>query len=200
MTGGKWYGRRWGLLVALWAGLWLCSGCASLCTKHLTLYRDTQTKGLPTSSQALLLTNPDLARAVAPGANLPAGLPWALKQPAYEADFYLLSLDAVDGQPVYQGLCLDTTTTDSLEVHPGSRRLAVRLELFGPWGQEKVKETVTLDLVPGRVYFLYPGSEGLGNRQLVLKVQYLDLAYDAGVRTRVQDWNRQHQPARTITD
>jgi hypothetical protein len=193
-------GLRLGL--AFLAGAWLLAGCASLCTKHLALYRDVEAKSLPTSAQVLVLTDPQLVQAVtsAPGLNLAAGLPWAPEQPFYNTDYYRLSVDKVDGMPVYQGKCLDTTPTYSLEVRPGERRLLARLDLFGPGGHEKVQEVASLTLEAGGVYFLSPESEPLRNRQLVLKVQRLPQAYDAGLRTRVMDWNRQHYQGRNLAD
>jgi hypothetical protein len=195
---GPWRGWPWLLLVAGVLGL---TGCANLCTKHLLLYREAAAKGQPTSGQALLITDPQLAQVLAPGAaNLNQTLPWAPDQPFYQSDCYQLSMDRVEDQPVYQGLCLDTTSTYSLEVHPGARRLNLRLDLFGPWGKEAVREVTTVDLKAGEVYFLYPEGGAAQKRQLVLKVQPLLKGYDAQVRQRVMDWNRQHYPARTIAD
>jgi hypothetical protein len=191
---------RWPWLL-LAAGIWLLAGCAQLCTKHLLLYREAAAKGQPTSGQALLITDPQLAQALAPGAaNLNSSLPWAPDQPFYESDCYQLSMDRVEDQPVYQGLCLDTTPTYSLEVRPGARRLNLRLNLFGPWGKEAVREAAAVNLEAGVVYFLYPEAEAARNRQLVLKVEPLLKGYDASLRQRVMDWNRQHYPARTIAD
>jgi hypothetical protein len=196
----KWHGILW-LWLALLAGAWLLAGCSQLCTKRLYLYRDAEAKGRPTSGQALLITDPQLAQALAPAAvNLQGGLPWAPEQPFYESDYYQLSMEAVDDQPVYQGLCLDTTPTYSLEVRPGARRLRLSLNLFGPWGREKVQEVAAVNLVPGGVYFLSPEMDAAKSRHLVLKVQRLPQEYDAQLRTRVMDWNRQHLTGRTIAD
>jgi hypothetical protein len=192
---------RWWPWLLLAAGVWGLSGCANLCTKHLLLYREAAARGRPTSGQALLLTDPQLAQALAPGAvNLNNTLPWAPDQPFYQSDCYQLSMDRVNDQPVYQGLCLDTTSTYSLEVGPGGRQLQLRLDLFGSWGKEAVREAVAVDLKAGGVYFLYPEGEAAKRRQLVLKVQPLLKDYDAKLRQRVMDWNRQHYPARTIAD
>jgi hypothetical protein len=194
----QWLGWPW---LALVAGVWLLAGCAQLCTKHLLLFREAAAKGRPTSGQALLITDPQLAQALAPGApNLNGPLPWAPDQPFYESDCYQLSMDAVDDQPVYQGLCLDTPPTYSLEVRPGARRLKLRLNLFGPWGKEAVREVAAVNLKAGGVYFLTPEGGAAQRRQLVLKVQPLLEGYDAKLRQRVMDWNRQHYPARTIAD
>jgi hypothetical protein len=194
-------GPRLGLALML-AGVWLAAGCASLCNKHLALYRDTEAKGPSPAGQALVLTDPQLVQVVLPGSGLQVagGLPWAPEQPSYETDYYRLSVDRVDGIPVYQGKCLDTTPTFSLEMRPGPRRLLVRLDLYGPGGHDKVQETANLNLEAGGVYFLYPDPEAARNRQLVLKVQRLPGAYDPGLRTRIMDWNRGHYPGRNLAD
>lgn len=200
MLARKWHGIWW-LWLALLAGAWLLAGCSELCTKRLYLYRDTEVKGRPTSGQALLITDPQLAQALAPAASdLKGGLPWAPEQPFYESDYYRLSVEAVDDKSVFQGLCLDTTPTFSVEVHPGARRLRARLDLFGSWGREKVQEVTAVNLEAGGVYFLSPENDAVKNRQLVLKVRRLPVAYDAGLRTRVLDWNRQHLTGRSIAD
>jgi hypothetical protein len=199
-TSRKW--RRGSLLLLiLLAAQMLLAGC-SLCTRRLYLFRDTEAKGLPSSQQALLITDPRLARVLSPASaqNFEAAGQWAPEQPAYSSDVYRLSVDQVDGKPVYQGLCLDTQPSYSVEVHPGPRQVRMRLEMFGPWGQEKVQEVSKINLEPGGVYFLRPESEALGNRQLVLKVVRLPNSYDAGLRTQVQNWNRQHEQGRTIAD
>ena len=51
----------WWLWLALLAGVWLLAGCSELCTKRLYLYREAEAKGRPTSGQALLITDPQLA-------------------------------------------------------------------------------------------------------------------------------------------
>lgn len=200
MTGRTWH-RGLLLLLGLLAAQMLLAGC-SLCTKRLYLYRDTEAKGLPTSGQALLITDPQLARAVIASSdlNLEAGGQWAPEQPAYASDVYRLSLEQLDGKAVYQGLCLDTRPTYSVEVHPGSRQVRLRLDMFGPWGQEKAQEVTKITLEPGRVYFLRPEYEALKNRQLMVKVVPLADSYNVGLRTRVQDWNRQHDQGRNIAD
>ena len=122
----------------------MAAGRLRLCTKHLYLYRDTPQK-MPPAEMALLIADPNLAQAALPGANLNlGGAPWAPEQPSYQTETYRLSIEDLDGQKVYQGQCLDTTPTYAVEMRPGNRRIAVRVDLLGPEGQEKFR------LGPGR--------------------------------------------------
>ena len=178
------------LWLGLAASLWLLAGCA-LCTKHLYLYRDTPQK-MPPAEMALLIADPNLAQAALPGANLDlGGAQWAPEQPSYQTEAYRLSIENLDGQKVYQGLCLDTTPTYAVEMRPGSRRIAGRAELLGPGGQEKFNDSVQVNLQAGKVYFIRPDWTELQNKRLVLKVESLPGTYTPEVRARVIDRQRQ---------
>ena len=151
------------LLLALMAAPGLLSGCLdNLCTKRLYIYRDAEPKSLPPADMALLIADPAIVAALLPEAapKITRGLPWAPEQPAYASDFYQLSIDGLDDRLVYQGLCLNITPSYVCEVRPGSRRVMASLNLFGPWGQQSVKDNASLTLEPGGVYFLYPDWEG----------------------------------------
>jgi len=180
------------LLAALLAGTWLLAGCAaSLCTKHLFLFRDTEHKQ-PPSQSALLITDPNLANAVLPQ---PAGYSgggyrWAPEQLAQDEEGYRLSIERVDDRPVYQGLCMDTLPTYAVEVRPGQRRVLLRFDLYGPWGQEKIRETAPLNLEPGRCYFLRPDVQAMKEQRLVLKVDQLPDPYTPQLRARIIDYKR----------
>jgi len=117
-----------------------------------------------------------------------------------EGDAYRLSLDRVDGKPVYQGLCLDTTPTLACEVRPGPRQVLVRLDMFGTWGHEKITEGARLTLEPGKCYFLRPDCAELKNRRLLLKVDPLPDAYTPELRGRIADWERRHSKGRDLAD
>ncbi|MHB8068323.1 MAG: hypothetical protein ACYDIC_10540 [Desulfobaccales bacterium] len=188
------------ILIALLASLWLLGGCASLCTKRLPLYRDTAEKALPPANMALLITNPNLVQAVMPGSYTGPASGWAEERPSYETDVYLLSVDALDGRVLYQGLCMDVTTTYACEVRPGSRQATIRLDLFGSWGHEKVVETARLNLEPGKCYFLRPDWEELKNHNLLLKVEPLAVPYTTELRSRVVAWERAHEKGRDLAD
>jgi hypothetical protein len=166
------------------------------------VYRDTPQKSLPTSNLALLITDPDLVRAVMPGAarELEAGGRWAPEQLAHESEAYRLSLEDLDGKPVYQGLCLDVVPTYACEVRPGTRQVRARMDLFGPWGHEKVIAAAQLTLEPGGCYFLRPDADALKDKQLILKAARLPEAYSAQLRTRLIDWERQHSKGKSIAD
>ncbi len=195
MPTAKWRGRL-RLWLGLVAGLWLLAGCG-LCTKHLYLYRETPQK-LPPAQTALLIADPQLAEEAVPGANLNLqGAPWAPEQPSYQSESYRLSIENLDGQKIYQGQCLDTTPTYAVEMRPGSRRIAVRVELLGPGGQEKFSDSVQLNLEPGRVYFLRPDWQSLLERRLVVKMEILSGAYTDEVRAKLIDLRR--KTARTAS-
>ena len=184
----------WWLVVALLAGPWLLAGCpSSLCTKHLFLFRDAEHKQAP-SQLALLITDPNLANAVLskPTGYAEAGYRWAPEQLAQDEEGYRLSMERVDDKPVYQGLCLDTLPTYACEMRPGPRRVLLRFDLFGPWGQEKIKETAQLTLEPGRCYFLRPDPEAMKEKRLVLKVDPLPDPYNPQLRARMIDYQRRH--------
>jgi hypothetical protein len=177
------------LWLGLAASLWLLAGC-ELCNKHLYLYRDAPQKG-STAQMALLIADPNLAAAALPGARLNLkGAQWAPEQPFHKTEAYRLSIEEVDGQKVYQGLCLDTTPTYAVEVRPGLRRLGVVVDLLGPEGQERFKDTVQLNLEAGQVYFLRPEWAELLKRQLALKIEILE-AYTPQVRARLIEHRRQ---------
>jgi hypothetical protein len=189
------------LLLALLAASGLLSGCLdNLCTKRLYIYRDTEHQSPPPADTALLIADPAIVTALAPdaAAKLPGGLPWAPEQPAYASDCYQLSIDGLDDRPVYQGMCMDITPSYVCEVRPGSRRVMARLELFGPWGRESLKDTASLTLEPGGVYFLNPDGEGASQKTLRLKAQRLPVRYDAALRAKLIDWLRRHTQGRSL--
>jgi hypothetical protein len=190
------------ILIALLAGSCLLGGCASLCTKRLALYRDTPEKASAPANTALLITDPNLAAAVLPGAGSyqGAGSQWMSEDKVQEGDVYRLSMDRVDDKPVYQGLCMDTTPTYACEVRPGSRQVSLKLDMFGSWGQERVREVARLTLEPGKCYFLRPDWEELRNRRLLLKVEPLPQAYTPELRSRVVNWERGHEKGRDLVD
>jgi len=200
MMAKYWKGKALLFLAALLAGTWLL-GCTNLCTKRLYLYRDTSEKRLAPANMALLIANPNLARAVSTDAiSIPPGGQWAGDKPGHETDAYRLSIEGLDGKVVYQGLCMDITPTDACEVKPGVREVMVRLDLFGPWGHEKKKEIVRLTLEPGKSYFFRPDAEALQQKNLALKVDVLKDAYTPELRARVVDWERRHSQGRSLED
>jgi hypothetical protein len=182
------HGRR-GLLLGsgLMLCLWLLAGCASLCTKHLYLFRETPTKTAPAET-VLLITDPDLAMAAVPGANLNLqGAQWAPEQPSQPTDVYRLNIETVDGAQVYQGMCLDTLPNYVVELRPGNRQVAVRGDILGPGGIEKFTDTVALNLQPGKVYFLHPDWQEMVNRRLAIKMEILSEPYTPAMRARLID-------------
>ena len=189
------------LLAAILTGAWV-SGCASMCKKHLYVYRDTQAKRQAPAQMALLITNPHIARAIIPGSGnyLAEGCRWAPHQLAQENDAYRLSMDKFDGQPVYQGLCMDVPSTYTCEVRPGARQVQFKLELFGPWGRENLQEKARITLEPGKVYFLRPDCGKLGEKQFVLQVVPLPEAYTPALRSRLVAWEGRHSPGRGLED
>jgi len=189
------------LLLAVISTILWCMGC-ELCTKRLYLYRDTPQKIIPRTNAALLLTDPSLARAVMSQGQvkLGEGCRWAEEKPAYETDEYTLSIDRLDGKPVYQGLCLDTTPTYACEVRPGPREVGVRLDLYGSWGHEKKTKVTKLTLEAGKCYFLRPDCQELQNKNFVLKVDFLPDAYTPELRARVVDWERLHSRGKSLVD
>jgi hypothetical protein len=189
------------LLLMLLAAPGLLSGCLdNLCTKRLYLYREAEPKSPPPAEMALLIADPAIVAALAPdaAAKLRQGLPWAPEQPSYASDFYQLSVDRVDDRLVYQGLCMNITPTSVCEVRPGSRRVMASLELFGPWGRQAVKDTASLNLEPGGVYFLHPDWELVPNKTLRLQAERLPLRYDAASRAQLMDWLRGHTQGRSL--
>ena len=191
------------VLLTLLAATGLLSGCLdNLCTKRLYLYRDAEPKSLPPADMALLIADPAIVTAVIPEAapKVTGGLPWAPEQPFYEEDYYQLSIDRLDGRPVYQGLCMDVTPTDVCEVRPGSRLVLARLKLFGAWGQKSVKENASLTLKPGGVYFLHPDwdAAAASPKTLRLKAEPLPVSYNAALRSKLMDWLRQHTKGRSL--
>ena len=196
---GAW---AFGTILALLAGQLLLAGCSSLCTRRLYLYRDTPQKSLPTSGLALLITDPNLARAVMPAAQpyLEAGGRWAPEQLVHESDVYHLSIKDLDGKPVYQGLCLDVVPTYACEVRPGPHRVRARLDLFGPWGHDKLTEAAQLTFEPGRCYFLRPDADALKDKHFLLKADRLPEAYTTELRARLIDWERKNSKGKSIAD
>jgi hypothetical protein len=192
------------LLLTLLAGLVILPGCLdNLCKLRLYLYRDVEPKSLPPEQMALLITNPAIVAAVLPEAAAklpPEALSWAPEQPNYEKDYYQLSIDGLDGHPVYQGRCLNVTPTDLCEVRPGSRQIMARLELFGPSGQQSRQDTASLTLEPGKVYFFYPDWQAAEQKTLRLKVLPLPAKYDAAVRAAVMAWLHRNTQGRTLED
>jgi hypothetical protein len=193
--------RAWLILATLLAGVWLV-GCASLCTKRLGLYRDTTEKAGAPAQMALLVTDPNLAKAVFTGSGSfqGDGGQWMSEEVVQIGDVYRLSMDWVDDKPVYQGLCMDTTPTYACEVRPGSRQVRIKLEMFGSWGQESVRQEARLTLETGKCYFLRPDWEELRNRRLLLKVEPLPEAYTPELRARVTAWERGHEKGRDLVD
>jgi hypothetical protein len=189
------------VLLALLAATGLLSGCLdNLCTKRLYLYRDTKIKSLPPADMALLIADPAIVTAILPeaAAKISKGLPWAPEQPFYDSEYYQLSIDRLDGRPVYQGLCLNITPTHVCEVWPGSRRVLARLKLFGPSGRERLEDNASLNLKPGRVYFLYPDWDAVSQKTLRLKAQRLPARYDVALRSKLMDWLRTHTKGRSL--
>jgi len=189
------------LLLALLAASCLLPGCLdNLCTKRLYIYRDTEPKSPPPADTALLIADPAIVAALLPEAQpkVSRGLPWAPEQPNYASDFYQLSIDGLDDRLVYQGLCMNITPTYVCEVRPGSRQVLARLELFGPWGRQSVKDTTSLTLEPGGVYFLYPDWEGASQKTLRLKAQRLPVSYNAALRSKLIDWLRRNTQGRSL--
>jgi hypothetical protein len=190
-TVNRYAGRSLRAWLALAVGLWLLAGCVTLCTKHLYLYREAPQKQ-PPAQVALVITDPTLVQAVMPGANLDlGGAQWAPLQPSYTTEMYRLHLEKVDGQNVYQGQCLDYLPIYAVELRPGARRLAVRVDLLGPEGQQKFTDTVQVALQAGQAYLLRPDWQELLNKRLVLKTEPLPEAYTPLLRTRVIDRQRQ---------
>ncbi|MEW6387661.1 MAG: hypothetical protein AB1491_09135 [Thermodesulfobacteriota bacterium] len=180
--------------------LGLFTGCA-LCTKRLYLYRDTPEKRVPTSELALLIADPNLAKAVsAAPPHIEEGCQWAAEPMPLDAEGYRLTILDLDGKPLYQGLCLDTTPTEVCEVRPGERQMRTRLDLSGPWGREGIKEVTRISLAPGGCYFLTADCQAMKNRTFVLKVERLPDSYTPALRSRVIDWVRQHSTGRTLVD
>jgi hypothetical protein len=189
------------LLLALLAALCLLPGCLdNLCTKRLYIYRDAAHQSPPPADMALLIADPAIVAALFPEAQakVSRGLPWAPEQPAYASDCYQLSIDGLDDHPVYQGLCMNITPTFVCEVRPGSRRVLASLNLFGPWGRQSVRDTTSLSLEPGGVYFLYPDWEGASQKTLRLKAERLPVSYTAALRAKLIDWLRRNTQGRSL--
>jgi hypothetical protein len=184
----KWYSKRsLGAWLNLMVGLGLLAGC---CYKHLYIYRETPQKE-PPAQVALVVTDPNLMQAVLPGADLHLqGAPWAPDQPSYSTEVYRMAISRVDDRKVYQGQCLDIQPTYAVELKPGARRLAVRVDLLGPKGQEIFTDTVQVNLQAGHGYFLRPDWQELLNRRLAIKTETLPEAYTPGFRARVIDWEK----------
>jgi len=187
------------LLLFVFGVMALTGGCSGpLCTKHLYIFRETPEKSLP-GVTALVITDPNLAAALVPeaSARVNQGLPWAPEQPVHQTDAYRLSLTRVDGRPVYQGQCFDTLITDVCEVRSGSRRLSLKVELYGPWGQRNQREELGEDLKAGTVYFL--ALEGMGGPEEPVRVAVESLgAYTPEFRQRLLDWQRRHSAGRSL--
>jgi hypothetical protein len=189
------------LLLTLIAASCLLPGClGNLCTKRLYLYRDAELKSLPPADMALLIADPAIVAALFPEAasKVTRGMPWAAEQPAYESDFYQLSVDGLDDRLVYQGLCMNITPTYVCEVRPGSRRVLASVNLFGPWGRGNAKDNASLTLEPGGVYFLYPDWEKASNKILRLQAERLPVSYNAELRSKLLDWLRHHTQGRSL--
>jgi hypothetical protein len=186
----RYAGRSLRAWLALAVGLLMLAGCVTLCTKHLYLYREAAQK-LPPAQVALVITDPTLVQAVMPGANLNLQeAQWAPLQPSYTTAMYRLQIERVDGQKVYQGMCLDYLPVYAVELQPGARRLTVRADILGPEGQEKLTDTVRVDLQAGQAYFLRPDWQELLSKRLVIKAEPLPEAYTPLLRARVVDRQR----------
>lgn len=187
------------LLLFAFGVMALAGGCSGpLCTKHLYIFRETPEKSLP-GATALVITDPNLAAALVPeaSARINQGLPWAPEQLEHQTEAYRLSLTRVDGRPVFQGYCLDTLLTDVCEVRPGSRRLSLKAELYGPWGRRNQWEELGVDLKAGTVYFL--AVEGMGGPERPVRVAVQSLgAYTPEFRQRLLDWQRRHRTGRSL--
>jgi len=189
------------VLLALLGATGLLSGCLdNLCTKRLYLYRDTEQRSLPPADLALLIADPAIVTALLPEAapKVTGGLPWAPEQPFYEKDYYQLSIDGLDGRPVYQGLCMNVTPTEVCEVRPGSRRVLARMKLFGPGGHSGAEDNLSLTLKPGGVYFLNPDWEGAARKTLRLRAEPLPATYNDSLRSKLMDWLRRHTTGRSL--
>jgi hypothetical protein len=189
------------LLLAVIAVSGLLSGCLdNLCTKRLYIYRDAGPKTLSPADMALLIADPAIVAALVPeaAAKGTGGMPWATEQPAHASDCYQLSIDGLDDRLVYQGLCMNVTPTYVCEVRPGSRRVLASLKLFGPWGQQSVKDTASLTLEPGGVYFLFPDWDAASKKTLRMQVVRLPASYNAAFRTKLIDWLRLHTQGRSL--
>jgi hypothetical protein len=149
---------------------------------------------------ALLIADPAIVTALLPEAapKVTRGLPWAPEQPVYASDFYQLSIDGLDDLLVYQGLCMNITPTYVCEVRPGPRRVLASLNLFGPWGRQRVKDNSSLTLEPGGVYFLYPNWEGASNKILRLQAERLPVSYNAELRSKLINWLRTNTQGRSL--
>jgi hypothetical protein len=190
--------RRWWTWVGLAAVLGLLAGCAGLCTKHLYLFREGPQKQ-PPEQVALVITDPNIIQAIMPGANLNLqGAVWAPQQPSQPNEVYRLAILTVDGKQVYQGMCMDNLTVDMVELRPGARSIAVRVDRYGPWGMEKLSGTVQFDLQPSRVYFLRPDWQELLSKRLVIKPETLPEVYNSTLRARVIDRQRQTQKSASL--
>lgn len=192
------------MLLALLVGLILLPGCLdTLCKLRLYLYRDIEQKSLPPEQMALLISDPAIIAAVLPEAAAklpPPQLPWAPDLPNYEKDYYRLSIDSLDGRPVYQGRCLNVTPTDIVEVRPGTRQVMATIQLFGTWGQQSSKDSASETLEPGGVYFFYPDWQAAAQKTLRLKSLRLPLAYDAALRAKLMAWLQRNTTGRTLAD
>ncbi len=192
------------LLLLLLAAPVFFLGCVSLdslCTKRLYLFRDTEEKSLPPANMALLITDPALISQLMPeaAAKVVKGLPWAEDKPAQESDVYHLSVEKLNGRPVYQGLCLDTVVTNVCEVRAGQRGVTGKLDLYGPWGQQSARDTVSLSLVPGGVYFLHPDWQLITpDKNFRLQADPLPVKYDAALRAKLMDWLKRHTKGRSL--
>jgi hypothetical protein len=195
---------RYALAMILLAASIFSPGCApidSLCTKRLYLFRDTAEKSLPPSNMALLIADPAILNSLAPEAapKVVKGLPWAEAKPAHESDAYHLSVEKLDGRPVYQGLCLDTAVTNVCEVRAGQRRVTAKMDLYGPWGHQGTRDTASLDLAPGGVYFLHPDWQLLGpEKNFRLQAAPLPLKYDTALRAKLMDWLKRNTRGRSL--
>jgi len=139
----------------------------------------------------LLMVDPEMVQAVMPGAKLNLqGAQWAPLQPSYPSPMYRMAIEKLDGQKIYQGMCLDYLPTYMVEIRPGARRLSVRADLMSPEGKEKFTDTVQLDLKAGTVYFLHPDWQEWQNKRLVVKAEPLVEAYTPLLRSRIIERQR----------
>jgi hypothetical protein len=189
-------------LAAVVAAQCLLPACLdNLCTKRLYIYRDTEQMSPPPADMTLLIADPAILTVLGSEAPKEAGaLPWTPEQPNYASDCYRLSIDGLDDRLVYQGRCMNVTPTEVCEVRPGSRRVLVSVELMGPWGRERLKESVPLTLKPGEVIFFYPDWQKAAQHAFRLQTRRVPLSYDAASRTKLMDWQRRHTQGRSLVD
>ena len=170
--------RAW---LALAVGLWLLAGCASLCTKHLYLFREAPQKQ-PPAQVALVITDPTLVQAVMPGANLNLQGATAghrarhCSRPTPPRCIVCKSRESTARR--FTRACVWITCRSTpWNCGRGAAAWRCGLDLLSPEGQEKFTDTVQVDLQAGQAYFLRPDWQELLNKRLVIKAEPLPEAY-----------------------